>query len=312
MKKIFIVAILLLLNFGFSQTKKKAIKKKKVSKTENVKIIETNKAPVRDINYDMNVRSNNSEATRDVLEEAPVESNEQVDYSKVFDVVEINPEPPGGIAAFRKKMTDIFRLPEVKEATVGVVVGRFVVTVDGSITDIRILKEVPGGLGLGSEYKRVLLKMPKWKPAVMNGNIVQVYYTLPIQVQIPANDTTKLSSTTDNEQKSINDTIWDVVEKNPLPPNGIKNFRKYLAESFRIPRTKEKIKAQITMRFVVNEDGILTDFKVLKEEPNNLGLALEYTRILRAAEKWEPGVMNGRKVKVYYTLPLNLTLAPDE
>jgi periplasmic protein TonB len=119
----------------------------------------------------------------------PVKGVEEVeDPNQIYNSVEINPEPPGGINAFRKKIGDTFRLPEVEETLVGTVVGRFVVDENGSISDIKILKETPANLKLADEYKRVLMKMPKWKPGVMNGRSVKVYYTLPIQIQITASE----------------------------------------------------------------------------------------------------------------------------
>jgi protein TonB len=90
--------------------------------------------------------------------------------------------------AFRKQIASSFRLPEVDETTTGTVVAKFVVGLDGAISDIVILKESPTGLGLGKEATRILSRSPKWTPGVYNGRNVKQYYTLPISIQITANE----------------------------------------------------------------------------------------------------------------------------
>ena len=55
---------------------------------------------------------------------------------------------------------------------------RFAVGVDGSITQFEILQS--GGTAFDNEVIRVLKKMPKWKPAVQNGQTVSVMFTQPV------------------------------------------------------------------------------------------------------------------------------------
>jgi len=53
----------------------------------------------------------------------------------------------------------------------------------------------------------------------------------------------------------------------------------------------------VTMQFVVDIDGTVSDIKAL----SNLGYGLEQEaiRVLKKATKWEPAIQNGRKVKAY-------------
>lgn len=113
---------------------------------------------------------------------------ELIDYSKPFEHVEVKAEPPGGINAFRKRIATDFRLPEVEETITGNVIAKFVVAVDGTISDIKIIKENPAGLGLGKEATRLLNKSPKWTAGMNNGRSVPSYFTLPIAIQITANE----------------------------------------------------------------------------------------------------------------------------
>jgi protein TonB len=116
------------------------------------------------------------------------QKGDDTDYNQIFNSVQVQASPPGGINAFRKQIASTFRLPEVDETTTGTVVAKFVVWDDGSIRDIVIVKESPAGLGLGKEATRILSKSPKWTPGIYNGRSVKQYYTLPISIQITASE----------------------------------------------------------------------------------------------------------------------------
>jgi protein TonB len=116
------------------------------------------------------------------------QKGDDTDYTQIFNNVQVPAGPPGGINAFRKQISNSFRMPEVEESTIGTVIARFVVAEDGSISDIKIVKESPTGLGLAKEATRILLKSPKWTPGFQNGRSVKSYFTLPISIQITANE----------------------------------------------------------------------------------------------------------------------------
>ncbi|WP_329805538.1 energy transducer TonB [Flavobacterium facile] len=116
------------------------------------------------------------------------QQGDDTDYNAIFTSVQVQAAPPGGMNAFRKQIASSFRLPEVDETTTGTVIAKFVVWDDGSIRDIQIVKESPAGLGLGKEATRILSKSPKWTPGIYNGRSVKQYYTLPISIQITANE----------------------------------------------------------------------------------------------------------------------------
>jgi Ca-activated chloride channel family protein len=107
--------------------------------------------------------------------------------SLIFSHVEVMPIFPGGDAAMLKFITDnIVYPPEmVQQGVTGRVILRFVVTEDGSITDIEILKGV--NPLLNAEAIRVVKLMPKWLPGRQNGNPARVYYTLPIWFKLQQN-----------------------------------------------------------------------------------------------------------------------------
>lgn len=104
---------------------------------------------------------------------------EIVDASHVYTSVEVMPEYPGGIAEFYKYVQRNFRVP--RGASDGQIIVSFVVEVDGSLTNIKVLRDL--GFGSGDQAVRLLEKSKKWNPGVQNGRSVRVSYTLPIRIQ---------------------------------------------------------------------------------------------------------------------------------
>ncbi|MGK4566019.1 energy transducer TonB [Flavobacterium sp. 3HN19-14] len=72
-----------------------------------------------------------------------------------------------------------FRTPD--EEVKGKVIVQFVVEKDGSLTDIKVVRDL--GYGTGAEAIRVLKSAPKWKPGIQNGRAVRVLFSLPISIQ---------------------------------------------------------------------------------------------------------------------------------
>lgn len=93
--------------------------------------------------------------------------------------VDVMPEFPGGIKKFLTYVGNNFEKPEIDE-TVTILMS-FVIEKDGSMTDIKVLRNP--GYGLDKEAIRVLkAQKTKWKPGIKNGQPVRVLYTLPIRV----------------------------------------------------------------------------------------------------------------------------------
>lgn len=102
-----------------------------------------------------------------------------VEDNTVYTAVEVKPEFPGGMAKFGEFVSKNFKTPEDEEVS-GKVIVNFVVEKDGSLTDIKVIRDL--GFGTGKEAERVLRKSPKWKPGVQNGRNVRVSYSLPISI----------------------------------------------------------------------------------------------------------------------------------
>jgi protein TonB len=131
-----------------------------------------------------------------VVDEAPIKTGtgpapkekEDVD-NRQYEFFEISEKPsfPGGDAAMLAFLGKNIRYPEVAmdNGIEGTVTVSFVVEKDGSINNIKIVKD-PGG-GLGREAERVVKSMPKWKPGKQRENAVRVNMMLPVRFKISSN-----------------------------------------------------------------------------------------------------------------------------
>jgi protein TonB len=94
--------------------------------------------------------------------------------------IELKPDFPGGMDKFYKFIGKNYQVPE-EEGLKGKVFVSFVVEKDGTLTDIKVIRDI--GYGTGKEAMRVLKSCPKWNPGEQNGKKVRVLYSLPISIQ---------------------------------------------------------------------------------------------------------------------------------
>ena len=104
------------------------------------------------------------------------------------------------------------------------------------------------------------------------------------------------------------DFVFDVVEQMPSFPGGMKALFDYLDKNIKYPAkaVKNKIQGRVIVQFTVDEKGNLSDIKVVKSvEPY---LDAEAVRVVKSMPRWNPGMQNGKAVKVRYTLPVTFRL----
>lgn len=94
--------------------------------------------------------------------------------------VDVKPEYPGGVEAFYKIIAKNFKVPE-EQGLNGKIITTFVIEIDGSITDIKVLQDI--GYGSGAEVLKVLAMTKKWTPAKLNDIPVRVLYEFPISIK---------------------------------------------------------------------------------------------------------------------------------
>ena len=101
--------------------------------------------------------------------------------AKIFTVVEVMPEYPGGTDEMMKFLAENIKYPTVAQENgiSGKVFVTFIVDENGLIDNISILRGIGGGCD--EEAIRVIKMMPKWKPGTQRGQAVRVQYNVPIK-----------------------------------------------------------------------------------------------------------------------------------
>jgi protein TonB len=120
----------------------------------------------------------NTKAQSEPIAPAPTEENTVYNSAGL----EIKPEFKGGLSKFYEYIAKNYRTPDVPGLN-GQLMISFVVEKDGSITDIKVLKDL--GYGTGEEAIRILKKCPKWTPAEQKGKKVRCSFMLPLRIQSP-------------------------------------------------------------------------------------------------------------------------------
>ena len=103
---------------------------------------------------------------------------------KVFTSAETMPQFPGGESALLKYISDHIKYPTIamENNVQGRVVVQFVVKRDGSIGDVKVVREKDPDLD--KEAVRIVKTLPTFIPGRMNGQAVNVWYTLPINFKL--------------------------------------------------------------------------------------------------------------------------------
>ena len=100
------------------------------------------------------------------------------------------------------------------------------------------------------------------------------------------------------------DEIFSIVEKQPQPEGGMAAFMAYVAENIRYPEAalRARVQGKVFVQFVVNADGSLVDFKVIKGI--GAGCDEEAIRVLKGSPNWVPGKQRGKPVRVRMMVPV--------
>jgi TonB family protein len=232
----------------------------------------------------------------------PVQITTSVKDDKIYDVVEVNAQFPGGDAACMKWIKDHIKYPEecIEKEIQGRVQISFVVEKDGSITDAKVLRS-PHPL-LSEEAIRVVKAMPKWAPAKVKGQTVRSRFILPVSFRLSTDVVT--GKGTPSGPYSDNDSIYGVVDELASFPGGEAACMKWLSDHIKYPEEckKEGIEGRVHVQFVVNKDGSIPEIKVLRS-PHPL-LSEEAIRVVKAMPKWKPAKVKGEIVRQRFILPI--------
>ncbi len=130
----------------------------------------------------------------DTMKNRPVDTDVTLVNDPISNIVPVDPDPvsivqempefPGGTDGIMKFISENVKYPPkaVENGLEGRVILRFVVSTDGSVKRIEILRSVDPVLD--QEAVRVISQMPKWKPGKNNGTPAAVWFSVPVTFRL--------------------------------------------------------------------------------------------------------------------------------
>lgn len=106
-----------------------------------------------------------------------------------------------------------------------------------------------------------------------------------------------------NENPENTEKIYKIEEVTTKPafPGGIEFFYAFVEKNFVVPDQKGLI-GKVFVAFVVEKDGTLTNFNVLRDA--GFGTGKEAIRVMELSPKWSPAIKDGKTVRSIYTIPI--------
>jgi len=153
--------------------------------------------------------------------------------------------------------------------------------------------------------KRLLMMTKEKSPIAM---ILKVSSVTAVSVLLLiAFNSQAVAQTSFSEKNANNNRISETTNvKQPQFPGGIEKFYMFVGQNFRMPEefSKHKMEGKLFVEFMVEKDGSLSEFKIVKDL--GYGVGDEAVRVLKLSPKWIPATENGQAVRVLYSLPITL------
>lgn len=129
----------------------------------------------------------------------------------------------------------------------------------------------------------------------------------------------QLESSTDESEETNEEKVEDqppinlngddeealaMVEELPEYPGGMVEFMKWLTATLKYPDAalKQHIEGKVTISFIVNKDGSLSDIKIVKGVHHLLDE--EALRVAHLMQKWQPGKEKGKTCRTMIAIPI--------
>lgn len=111
-----------------------------------------------------------------------------------------------------------------------------------------------------------------------------------------------------NSDSITDDQIYISVDKMPEYPGGKMAMNTFIMKNLNYPEAsiKQGISGRVFVGFIVNEDGNLSDFRILKGISHELDD--EAMRVVELMPNWIPGMKSTKPVKVRQNIPIKFSL----
>ncbi|MCC8425896.1 energy transducer TonB [Mucilaginibacter sp. UR6-11] len=100
--------------------------------------------------------------------------------------------------------------------------------------------------------------------------------------------------------------IYNQVESQPQFRGGMEKLSSFLKKNLKWPYLDKDYKEKVIANFVVEKNGMITNIKIVRGLSDDFNA--EVVRVLKLSPKWLPGLLNGKPVRVSYTIPITSDL----
>ncbi|MFQ5448627.1 MAG: TonB family protein, partial [Saprospiraceae bacterium] len=234
------------------------------------------------------------------------------DGDEIFKVVEEMPRFPGceeSDVQDRKNCADAKMLEfiytnikypkEARENGIeGMVVVRFIIEKDGSLSGRKIERAIGGGCD--EEVLRVVGLMPNWIPGKQRGRTVRVQFNLPVKFKLDTGER-KPNNTTNADIDTM--PLFSGCENAPDKYQCSKeNLFNFIREHLKYPAGAKGagVNGNVIVKFTVSKDGAVKDASVVRGIGH--GCNEEALRAVNLMPSWTPGLKNGQPVDISMVL----------
>lgn len=116
----------------------------------------------------------------------------------------------------------------------------------------------------------------------------------------------------ETDESGDDDEVYGAVDVMPEYFGGVNAMFDFIQKNVNYPESAKKkgIEGRVFVQFVVEKDGSLSSFQVLRGVNDELND--EAIRVLKMMPKWKPGMKDGKPVRVQYTMPFKFQLTGNE
>ncbi|HPZ74951.1 MAG: energy transducer TonB [Bacteroidales bacterium] len=154
-----------------------------------------------------------------------------------------------------------------------------------------------------NEIRRVIKLLPDWKPGLQINKPIRVQYILTINIPY-----------TDFKCKTIDNpttAYWKVDKYAQFLYKGEKetkeSIEKFISENGIWP-SQDDCTGKVYLRVLINEQGELSDFVILRGLDDCRGFNEEALRLVRLMPNWKPAEIGGKPVKSYTVIPISFVI----
>lgn len=106
------------------------------------------------------------------------------------------------------------------------------------------------------------------------------------------------------------DTVLSYADKMPEFDGGIQGLYKFINENLKYPEYERDngITGTVYVQFIVSTEGKVLRPTILKSVSGSRTFDKEVLRVINKMPDWTPGEQNGKKVNVYFSLPVKFKL----